>query len=507
MTLALAEEHRSESDPVLEGLVTLSDSSLLVEAQRVNRYGRPAADSAPASRNDVRTETEKDRGRLHYSPFLRRLAGVTQVVSPELTSSRLHSRASHTHKVALIAREIAENIVRRAQHDEEIAKVIRDAGGLDVTACEAAGIAHDLGHPPFGHAGEQELNRKLRIAKVMEGFEGNAQSFRIVCMLDRHSFEPGLQLTNVTLAAILKYPWLRDVDADGDKVSELSKFGAYTSEAGHLRRARDALFPSNKEREYPEEGPKPRQTIEASIMDLADDIAYSIHDLEDFCAEDYIDIPRAILDLTTAKSFFPTDNPFVAAVEKLKKYDGSTYDEQEYRAALGRTLVLLKQFDTPVAAPSLEMRDQQLRSTLSKKIGMFFAGIEVKDTGHGPLVSLSAPEWHDMQILKSITKLYLVSTARMGQIQRAQRKVIEQLFDGLAEWLQTASDVEALPQPLRECMRNVGVTLPLDEILMPDHYRAIADYICGMSDSEALLRSQWITGTEVPGMSNLGVVQ
>lgn len=129
----------------IEGLEYLADGSLVAPDRRMSRYER-GVQSRPSEDKDLRTEAERDRGRIAYSPFLRRLAGVTQVTSPDLSSTRMHSRASHTHKVATIAREIAENIVRRASVDSGVADVIRTAGGLDVTACEAAGLAHDLGH-------------------------------------------------------------------------------------------------------------------------------------------------------------------------------------------------------------------------------------------------------------------------------------------------------------------------------------------------------------------------
>ncbi len=489
------------------------DGSWLAQAETRRHFRHRAG--APSPRSDLRTESERDRGRLAYSAYLRRLAGVAQVVSPELTSSRLHSRSSHTHKVALVAREIAEHIARMAVRDDTVRETILAVGGLDVAACEAAGLAHDLGHPPFGHAGEQELNRQLRKVGVIEGFEGNAQSFRIVTRLDQHGRNDGLDLSYVTLCAILKYPWLRDLTGDAGDIDELTKFGAYRSEEGFLRDAREALFPGNDEAGYRADATvaKPRQSLEASIMDLADDIAYSIHDLEDFCAQDVFDLIVVVDKLRAALPYLRDEadrpensNPFVEGLEKFLDEKLDHFDEVEYGRAVKRVLGELQPFRNTEAAPSPEVRDGQLRAVLSRKISKFFAAIQVRDTGSGPIVQLEREAWHDMQVLKLITKHLLVKSPAMGQIQVAQKKAIELLFTNLVEWLQRCSDWQTLPSQLQRHLRLCGVDNTETE-LGEAHYRAIADYICGMSDSEALMRSQWYSGTEIPGMTSLSRIR
>lgn len=430
---------------------------------------------------------------------------MTQVVSPELTNSKLHSRASHTYKVAMISREIAESLERRAIGDASLQAVIKQAGGLDVAACEAAGLAHDLGHPPFGHAGESELNRMLRARKVKEGFEGNAQSFRIVCALDWHQYERGLDLTNVVLAAILKYPWLRPKDEDPKNDGEQSKFGAYKSERAHLRRARQAVLPHIDDDALLKAGKIPPQSLEASVMDLADDIAYSIHDLEDFCSQGFIDLSVAV-DSLEQYQVRPGDlsNTFAESAQKLKKFNSSVFDPDEHVKAAGRVKVLLDTVNAPLWSQSA--RDQQLRGDLSGKIAEFFGAVVISNASTSPTVSLESPQWHDMQIMKRVTKHFLVGTSRMGQIQRAQRQTVERLFVGIEQWIKTVDDDEALPETLREFMAIQAVGVPAAGKLSAGHYRAISDYICTMSDSEAFLRAQWVTGTEIPGMANLGLV-
>ena len=481
------------------GLKALPDGSLLVEDRYADRYSRASVTAHVVASLDQRTETEHDRGRLGYSPFLRRLAGVTQVVSPDLTAAQMHSRSSHTHKVALLSREIAEHVVRRAwEEDGQVADVIRAAGGLDIPACETAGLAHDLGHPPFGHAGEKALDAIMR-RHVADGFEGNAQSFRIVTELDRDRLgrEHGLDLTNVTLAAILKYPYLRRPNSN--------KFSAYASEEAQLRRVRGAMLGHT-----PDAG---QQTLEASIMDLADDVAYAIHDLEDFFAAGVID-PRAaergLRDAIkgvdeTQPNFDESDSendPFtVEAIELHRRYK-DFFSHEEFLQALGRVLELVVEIsdpDDPLGVP-------QLRTALSAKVQACFQQIRVSTTPpwvNGPMVSLEQPAWHELQCLKIITKHFLVSTSRMGVLQRAQTMAIRNLFQSISHWLWTSPNERDLPVPLQKLLSDMPIEYRPSDKLVGHHYRAICDYICQMSDAEALMRSKWLSGKEVPGSSSI----
>src|SRR5262249_18124365 len=143
-------------------------------------------------------------------------------------------------------------------------KLVDEVGGIDPSVVEAACLAHDLGHPPFGHTAEEALDE---LAKNFGGFEGNAQSFRIVTKLAFKSLKyPGLDLTRATLAAILKYPWLK-----GQNKQKPDKWGAYASEREDFKFARELghLAPF-------------QLTVEAALMDWADDVTYSVHDVEDF---------------------------------------------------------------------------------------------------------------------------------------------------------------------------------------------------------------------------------
>jgi dGTPase len=134
---------------------------------------------------DQRTETQRDRDRLLYCSAFRRLAEVTQVVSAA-EGHVFHNRLTHTLKVAQIARRLSEHLASR---QEGVAKAI---GGPDADAAETAALAHDLGHPPFGHVAEKELDSLVK-SNFPDGFEGNPQSFRIVTKLAvRKTDSPGL---------------------------------------------------------------------------------------------------------------------------------------------------------------------------------------------------------------------------------------------------------------------------------------------------------------------------
>lgn len=226
---------------------------------------RPIDEDPP----ETRTEAQRDRDRILYSSALQRLGGITQVSQPE-SGYAFHTRLTHSLKVAQVAQRIAQRL-KRDEPDEPTNAKDAVLAALDVDAVEAAGLAHDLGHPPFGHIAEDEL-KALAGGAGLDGFEGNAQSFRILTRLGTAGpftvGSAGLNLTRRTLNGTLKYPWLRNSEVAGRD----GKWGAYPPDSNSLRWVRE---------DWPRDAEASRST-EAEIMDWADDVTYAVHDVDDF---------------------------------------------------------------------------------------------------------------------------------------------------------------------------------------------------------------------------------
>ncbi|WP_019413134.1 dGTP triphosphohydrolase [Paenisporosarcina sp. TG20] len=166
-------------------------SNVLYLPSDIERY---RTTSAQKERESIRDDFERDYGRVIHSAAFRRLQGKTQVIGIE--EGDFHrTRLTHSMEVAQIARGICILL------NNNYKKLMKD-GQLDTSLIETASLAHDLGHPPFGHKGERSLHKKMRAHGL--GFEGNAQTFRILTRLEGK--DNGLNLTRGSLLSIVKYP-------------------------------------------------------------------------------------------------------------------------------------------------------------------------------------------------------------------------------------------------------------------------------------------------------------
>ncbi len=382
--------------------------------------GRPSLDAARVSRcysdeaasgQDQRGAFERDRDRILYSSAFHRLAGITQIVrAGELDV--FHTRQQHTYKVAQIGRRLAEHRIRE-QPDEAALH------GLDPEVVEAACLAHDLGHPPFGHAAETELDRIVRDPSIVggctddaadDGYEGNAQTFRILTKLAvRYSRDnPGLDLTRATLAATLKYPWLRD-QADSKKKS---KWSAYASEERDFLWAREHCKGEFK-------------TAEAELMDWADDIAYSVHDLEDFHRVGMI--PWSEIVSEEAR-----DGIVQGALESWKKDPSYPADApRRLSEALGRVkrkVTIFPSVTREVYDGSREQR-RQLRNFTSQLIGNYVRAITLTKDADGPAVSIAPDAADEVRLLKHFARHYVIGLPALHAQQYGQKKIVRDLFE------------------------------------------------------------------------------
>lgn len=336
---------------------------------------------------------QKDRDRILYSSAFQRLAGITQIVRAG-EESIFHTRQQHSIKVAQVGRRLAQ-----ARKDKQ--PDLSDKAGLDEEVVEAACLIHDLGHPPFGHIGEKVLN-DLVTPEVEDGFEGNAQSFRIITKLAvRKEDYNGMNLTRATLAASLKYPWMRGKDP-GTKKNR--KWSAYSLEEEELAFARKFH-------------PGDRKTVEADLMEWADDIAYSVHDLEDFhrCGA----VPWA--------EIFSSTRGKARIISLLNENDNAGDVEESFDRLRGAIYGL---FGEVLRERYQGTRTQRrvLRSMTSNLISLYINSVELIETEDGIELVIADEARLQVAILKQITRDHIISTPSLAAQQIGYGKVIEGLY-------------------------------------------------------------------------------
>jgi len=301
-----------------------------------------------SAKSRARTPFERDRARIVHSSALRRLGAKTQVLGPG-SDDFVRTRLTHTLEVAQVGREIGKAL------------------GCDPDIVDTACLAHDLGHPPFGHNGERAL---ADLAVDVGGFEGNAQTLRLLTRLEPKVVEDGrsygLNLTRASLDASVKYPWgagEAPLRADGRPTH---KFGVYEDD----RPVFDWLRAG---------APSQVKCLEAQVMDLADDVSYSVHDVEDAVVGGRIEL--AVLDDPDERA---------RVVRAVHSWYGTAYDEAALDAAITRlqgTGHLVTGFDGSRRALAA------LKDATSQLIGRFTGAAQDATRalyGDGPLTRYAA---------------------------------------------------------------------------------------------------------------------
>lgn len=389
---------------------------------------------------DPRSPWRRDRDRLYYSRAFHRLADVTQILHPEPPLATLHNRLTHSLKVAQVAGSIAERF--------------GDPLFANPDVCEAAGLAHDVGHPPYGHIGEDILD-ELLCERALPGYEGNAQAFRTLTRLAVHSpIRPGLNLTRATLAATLKYPYLRLPSP------VRSQKGVYPGDEHLLAFA------------LADRGDEQGKRVEAKVVDWADDISYALHDLDDFY--------RA--SLVRLDEFLECDVDALASAVDARPGRSESVDRALWWKAHSYLGSLLRSPENaPLLRPFDEDRLQQglLRALTSRLITDWLDTIE----RIGDDLVIDDDVMSQIGVIKEFVYQRVIAqrvdTARTQQRERAR---IRRLFEALELWVDT-EPWERLPGALRYAL-SVGLE-ESDAEPAAVQARGIADFIAQMTESDA----------------------
>ncbi|MEQ6903054.1 deoxyguanosinetriphosphate triphosphohydrolase [Nocardioides sp. YIM 152588] len=393
--------------------------------ERYDAHARERLVAEPPKRVDApeRLPFERDRARVVHAASFRRLAAKTQVVGPQ-SDDFVRNRLTHSLEVAQIARDLSRALGTHA----------------DIT--ETAALAHDLGHPPFGHNGERALHG---LAAECGGFEGNAQTLRLLVRLESKTVDAdgrsvGLNLTRATLDACTKYPWpaaeapaAGGVHADGVPVAG-SKFGVYADDAPAFAWLRTGA-------------PRHRRCVEAQVMDLADDVAYSVHDVEDGTVAGKIDLTR----IDTA-----------AVWETVRAWYAPDASDDALDAALARLRAVGSWPTAPYDGGRAGLA--ALKNVTSDLIGRFCGAAQQATfaAADGPFVRYAAdlvvPEATraEITVLKGLAAHYVMQDERRVAIQERQRELLAELVGFVhgrpdvleasfaADWAEAANDAARL---------------------------------------------------------------
>ena len=475
----------------LEERVPAHRSALQARRHRDKQDPEAPRDAHEAWGFDYRSRGRHDRDRLIYSAAFQRLAQVTQVTASE-SGHVFHNRLSHSLKVAQVGRSNVERL-KEITASGWITGIARElVSDLDANAVEAGCLAHDLGHPPFGHVAEQELQALtgVRGRTVRGRFEGNAQSFRIVTGLEQTAGGAGFNLTRQALDTMLKYPWRRADDADVHGADRLKKWGYYDSEEDDFNWVRE-FTPVAADA-------KGKLSLEAHIMNWADDVTYAVHDVEDFYCAGLIPLHLLFSSRTDigvqAKSRVLAQLP--QRIKEVEKIQGAVL---EFEAdTLAATVEGIARRDNAPIAPfeGTDIERRQLRQFGSSLITEFLTAFRLETSPKGvPQLIIDDEARRKVEALKVLVHVFVIHRPSMAETQLGQRGLIRDLFGYYWDVLDTARDVRILPMAYRDRLESGGGTddeksrLAVDLVssLTEDSAYRIHERITGRSHTSALV--------------------
>lgn len=430
-------------------------------------YERQVMPIADGQAKAWRGRFKRDYGRIIHSASFRRQQGKTQVF-PGHESDFFRNRLTHSLEVA----QIAEGIADRINHHYELGE-----RSIDERLCATAGLIHDIGHPPFGHNGERALDDKMR---DFGGFEGNAQTLRILCRIDKKArYESpylgddraGMNLCWRTLASVLKYD--RIIPETRPKGSKLAK-GYYATEEPIVDKIKEMVL---RGKEIPSGEIK---TIECAIMDLADDIAYSVYDLEDSLKAGFL-TPASILSRDqgifwdVAKGVSDEIGRPVSTAEVISTFV-EIFDNLVPDSSQGAGGV--EGFIEATRSSNALSANGYLRTKLSSQlVHEFINGVEFQFNDEYPALSrayFNAETKMKVEVLKQFTYKAIISSYRVKLGEYRGTALVSDLFDVLME---KRGDL-LMPDDVRENFNSANSDMK--------KARVVSDFIAGMTDRYAV---------------------
>ncbi|RTE87733.1 MULTISPECIES: anti-phage deoxyguanosine triphosphatase [Gammaproteobacteria] len=421
---------------------------------------------APQRPGDLRNPWQRDRARVLHSAAFRRLQSKTQIMN---VGENDFYRTRLTH--SLEAAQIGASLINQIKHTgSELGVTLLP----DESLMEALCLAHDIGHPPFGHGGETALNYKMLASG---GFEGNGQTFRIVGRLESYHADHGMDLTRRTLLGLLKYPVLMPDEAMKNQVPDatdnprsLANFkpakALYAADSDLLNWVLEPLSKEDREafQSVDQLSHSPFQkslhkSFDASLMELADDIAYGVHDLED-----------AVVTGTLK-------------AEQWHTFMGERID------ALPSSL---KQLMEKLALDLFSSEHHARKNAIGALVNIFVTSVHVTESlpqASEPLVkfnaSLPSAERELLNALKSVVFEHVINTPDIQQLRYRSQNMLLNLFSAFH-----SEPLRLLPSNSRQRWEKA-----FQEEGQQGADRVLCDYIAGMTDDYAARMYQRLFGT------------